>query len=137
VALLVTKRNQNRNMDIQLIITILLIVVTLYLYNKLQREQYRSKSLAASYDKVLSQKKSSEVVTGQIAEKLVPFLKNFNHNPRDATFCGSPIDYVIFGPDQITILEIKTGNSRLTKKQRHIKSLVQNGDVVWEEIRIK
>ncbi len=124
-------------MYIPLIIIVLLLVATLYLYNKAQKEQYRSKSLTASYDKLLSQKKSSEVVTGQIAEKLVPFLENFNHNPRDATFCGNPIDYVIFGPDQITILEIKTGNSRLTKKQRHIKSLVENGDVVWEEIRIK
>ena len=116
---------------------VILIVLTIYLYVQIQKEKKRSRILNSEYSKLLSQKKSSEVVTGQIAEKLVPFLEHFNHDPREATFCGNPIDYVIFGQEQITILEIKTGNARLTKKQRHIKSLVQNGDVVWEEIRIK
>lgn len=124
-------------MYIQLIIVIILCISTLYLYAKLLKEQRNAASMSASYDKLLSQKKSSEINTGLIAEKLVPFLKNFKHNPKDATFCGNPIDYVIFGPDKVTIMEIKTGNARLTKKQRHIKSLVNNGDVVWEEIRIK
>jgi len=119
------------------IILILLIVTAIYFYLKFHQEQSRVKSMTASYDKLLFQKKSSEINTGLIAEKLVPFLKNFDHNPKDATFCGNPIDYVIFGPDKVTIMEIKTGNARLTKKQRHIKSLVKNGDVVWEEIRIK
>ena len=119
------------------IILILLIVTAIYFYLKFQQEQSRVKSMTASYDKLLFQKKSSEINTGLIAEKLVPFLENFDHNPKDATFCGNPIDYVIFGPDKVTIMEIKTGNARLTKKQRHIKSLVKNGDVVWEEIRIK
>ena len=121
-----------------IVLTILiLLTLNIYLYIQIQKERFEVKHLEASYSKLLSQKKSSEVVTGQITEKLVPFLDEFNHNPRDATFCGNPIDYVIFGPEEITILEIKTGNARLTKKQEHIKSLVQNGDVVWEEIRIK
>lgn len=116
---------------------VILIALNIYLYVQIQKEKSKTKLLDESYSKLLSQKKSSEVVTGQIAEKLVPFLEQFNHNPREATFCGNPIDYVIFGQEQITIMEIKTGNARLTKKQKHIKSLVQNGDVVWEEIRIK
>ena len=113
------------------------MALNIYLYVQIQKEKSETRLLGDSYSKLLSQKKSSEVVTGQIAEKLVPFLDQFNHDPREATFCGNPIDYVIFGQDQITIMEIKTGNARLTKKQKHIKSLVQNGDVVWEEIRIK
>ena len=124
-------------MYILTIITIILCIVTLYLYAKLLKKQRSVATLSASYNKLLSQKKSSEINTGLIAEKLVPFLDNFKHDPKDATFCGNPIDYVIFGQDKVTIMEIKTGNARLTKKQKHIKSLVQNGDVVWEEIRIK
>ena len=122
---------------ILIVLTVLEIVTAIYFYLKFQQAKLSIKSMSASYDKLLFQKKSSEINTGLIAEKLVPFLKNFDHNPKDATFCGNPIDYVIFGPDKVTIMEIKTGNARLTKKQRHIKSLVKNGDVVWEEIRIK
>ena len=124
-------------MEYIIISIVILMALNIYLYVQIQKEKSETRLLGDSYSKLLSQKKSSEVVTGQIAEKLVPFLDQFNHDPREATFCGNPIDYVIFGQDQITIMEIKTGNARLTKKQKHIKSLVQNGDVVWEEIRIK
>ncbi len=120
-----------------LLAIVILSVLNLSIYILFKREKDRVETLTNAYNTLLSQKKSSEVRTGQIAEKLVPFLDHFDHDPRDATFCGNPIDYVIFGPEQITIMEIKTGNARLTKKQKHIKSLVQNGDVVWEEIRIK
>ncbi|MBC8409975.1 MAG: hypothetical protein H8E12_14820 [Rhodobacteraceae bacterium] len=89
------------------------------------------------YAKLLGQKKSSEVITGQIAEKLAPFLKDFKHDPQQATFCGQPIDYLVFGENEITFVEIKSGNSRLSAKQKRIKNQIQAGRVVWEEIRIK
>lgn len=89
------------------------------------------------YNKLLSQKKSSEVITGQITEKLAPFLKEFPYNPRQATFLGMPIDYMVFGEKMITFIEIKSGNARLTKKQREIRRLVENKKVEWHEINIK
>ena len=94
-------------------------------------------SLREDYKKLLSQKKKSEVVTGQIAEKLAPFTDHFPYNPQDAQFLGNPIDYVVFEKDKISIVEIKSGRSRLTKKQKDIKALIEEGKVEFVEIRIK
>lgn len=87
--------------------------------------------------KVLSQKKSSEVITGQIAEKLAPFLSDFKYNPQNATFLGQPIDYLVFEENEIIFVEIKSGNASLSKKQRNIRDLIKNNKVSWKEIRIK
>ncbi len=90
-----------------------------------------------SRKKTLSQKKSSEVRLGHIAEKLAPFLEDFTFDPEDATFLGQPIDYIVFEEEIITFVEIKSGNSQLSTKQRHIRDLIQNNCVAWKEIRIK
>ena len=94
-------------------------------------------NLISENKKVLSQKKSSEVITGQIAEKLAPFLSDFKHNPQNAIFLGQPIDYLVFGKEEIVFVEIKSGKAQLTKKQRNIRDLIKNNKVSWEEIRIK
>jgi len=87
--------------------------------------------------KVTSQKKSSEVRLGHIAETLAPFLDQFDFDPEHCTFLGKPIDYISFGDDEITFIEVKSGNSQLNKKQRHIRDLVKNQLVSWKEVRIK
>jgi predicted Holliday junction resolvase-like endonuclease len=94
------------------------------------------KGLKSKYSKVLSQKKSSEVVTGHIAEQLAPFLDNFPYDPKQVKFLGQPIDYIHYGDDQITFIEVKSGKSRLSKKQKHIKQLIENNQVFWDEVRI-
>ncbi len=86
--------------------------------------------------KVLSQKKSGEVRLGHIAEKLAPFLEDFTYDPSNASFLGQPIDYVVFEDEEIVFVEIKSGNAKLSQKQRHIKELIQNKCVSWKEIRI-
>jgi predicted Holliday junction resolvase-like endonuclease len=90
-----------------------------------------------SRKKTLSQKKSSEVRLGNIAEKLAPFLADFTFDPEDSTFLGKPIDYIVFEDEIITFVEIKSGNSQLNSKQRHIRDLIKNKQVAWKEIRIQ
>lgn len=87
--------------------------------------------------KVTSQKKSSEVRLGHIAETLAPFLDQFEFDPETCTFMGRPIDYISFGDDEITFIEVKSGKSQLSAKQRHIRDLVNNKLVAWKEVRIK
>ena len=87
--------------------------------------------------KVLSQKKSGEVRLGHIAETLAPFLDQFDFEPEQCCFLGQPIDYVSFGDDEITFIEVKSGNSQLSQKQRHIRDLVKAKLVSWKEVRIK
>ena len=90
-----------------------------------------------NYKSLLSQKKSSEVRLGNIAEKLAPFIDYFSFDPECAHFLGQPIDYVVFEDDIITFVEIKSGKSQLSTKQRHIRDLIKAKQVAWKEIRIK
>lgn len=87
--------------------------------------------------KILSQKKSSEVRLGNIAETLAPFLDQFDFDPETCTFIGKPIDYISFGEEEITIIEVKSGKSQLNSKQRQIRDQIKAGLVSWKEIRIK
>tara|TARA_A100001015_G_C15010954_1_gene723068 strand:- start:955 stop:1533 length:579 start_codon:yes stop_codon:yes gene_type:complete len=86
--------------------------------------------------KIVSQKKSSEVRLGNIAETLAPFLDQFNFNPEHCIFLGRPIDYISFGSKEITFIEVKSGKSQLNSKQRSIRDQVYNKQVAWKEIRI-
>ena len=87
--------------------------------------------------KLMFQKKQSEIITGQVAEKLAPFLKDFKHDPQHIQFLGNPIDFIAFEEKGITLIEIKSANSRLTQKQKDIKNQVKNKKIFWEEFRIK
>lgn len=99
--------------------------------DELGREREKNKNL-------LSQKKSSETRLGQISEHLVPFLENCPYNPKDLHFLGNPIDYLAFDFDEgkIIFLEIKSGNSKPSKRQKLIKNLIKSGRVFYDEIRI-
>ena len=87
--------------------------------------------------KVTSQKKSSEVRLGHIAETLAPFLDQFEFEPEECSFLGQPIDYVSFGQEEITFIEVKSGKSQLSSKQRKIRDQIIEGKVAWKEVRIK
>lgn len=104
------------------------------LIEKLEKDLYNEEQ---SRKITLSQKKSSEVRLGHIAEKLAPFLEDFPYNPEDAIFLGQPIDYVVFDDSSVVFVEIKTGKSKLSTKQRHIRDLIKNKYVEWKEIRIQ
>jgi predicted Holliday junction resolvase-like endonuclease len=104
------------------------------LIEKLKKDLYNEEE---SRKTILSQKKSSEVRLGHIAEKLAPFLEDFPYNPEDAIFLGQPIDYIVFDDSSVVFLEIKTGKSKLSAKQRHIRDLIKDKYVEWKEIRIQ
>ena len=114
-------------------------------YNQLNVEQLSKISslenkileVSAEKQKVTSQKKSSEVRLGHIAETLAPFLDQFEFDPETCTFMGRPIDYISFGKEKITFIEVKSGKSQLSAKQRSIRDLVNDKKVSWKEIRIK
>ncbi len=86
-------------------------------------------------------KRSYSVNLGLISEQLIPFHAKFPFNPKDARFLGMPIDLIVFdglyeGKDEINlyVVEIKTGNSKLTDTQKKIKHAIYNKNVHWHEI---
>lgn len=85
--------------------------------------------------------RSKGVIAGKVAEHLAPYFDGFPYNPKDARFLGSPVDLVVFdGLDQgalreIVFVEVKTGASTLTSRERAIRDAVKGGRVRWEEYR--
>lgn len=108
-----------------------------YLLIRIDKLVADNNQLEAANKIILSQKKSSETRTGQIAEQLAPFLVDFPYNPKQAHFLGMPIDYIVFADDKVVFLEVKSGNAQLSSRQRQIKALVEQGKVEWAEFRIK
>ena len=84
---------------------------------------------------------SRAVLGGKFAEQMAPYMPEFNYDPTEARFIGSPIDLVVFpglasgDPQEVVIMEIKTGkNCQLTPQQRKIRQLIEDGMVRWELI---
>lgn len=120
------------------IIIALGFVLSLFLAVVSWRERKENQTLTTERDAALSKIKSSEVRLGHIVEKLAPFLEDFPHDPRHCIFLGQPIDYIAFDPTngKVTFIEVKSGQSKLSKKQRKIRDAVQNNQVDFEIFRV-
>ncbi|MBI4894418.1 MAG: hypothetical protein HY833_01640 [Candidatus Aenigmarchaeota archaeon] len=89
--------------------------------------------------------RSGRTLSGKTLEKLVPFLKDFGHDPHDVRWVGDPVDLVVFdgysksgrkSVDGVTFVEVKSGDSDMSPGQRSIRDAVQKKKVKWEEFRI-
>ncbi|MEO5887019.1 MAG: Holliday junction resolvase-like protein [Anaerolineales bacterium] len=85
--------------------------------------------------------KSQSVTMGKMTEHMVPFLPGFGFNPSDARFIGSPIDLIVFdglGNDcinKIVFIEIKTGVSSLSTRERLVRDAILAGKIEWMEVK--
>src|SRR5258706_12681573 len=86
--------------------------------------------------------KSSTVTMGKMTEHMVPYLPGFGFNPADARFIGSPIDLIVFdglGNDEvkkIVFVEIKTGISTLSTRERLVRDAILEKRVEWIEMKV-
>lgn len=86
--------------------------------------------------------KSQSVTIGKMTEHIVPYLPGFKFNPADARFIGSPIDFVLFDGlsndevRKIVFVEVKTGSSSLSTRERSIRNAVQDKKIEWLEIKV-
>lgn len=96
----------------------------------------RVKNLKKALESLIFDKKSLSVKHGKMAEQFFPFMKDYPYDVQEFRFLGTPIDGVQFEKDKIVFVEFKTGDSRLSPRQKEIKSLVKKKRVMFEEIRI-
>ena len=82
---------------------------------------------------------SRAVLGGKFTEQMAPYLPEFNYDPTEARFIGSPIDLIVFpglaqgDPREIVIMEIKAGRTvQFTPQERKIRQLIEDGMVRWE-----
>ena len=110
------------------IICIILIIILKNLKSRYNLHQELHENLKHDY-------KSMYVKHGKSFEQLFPFMKNYPYEYRNFRFIGNPIDGLSFENDKIVFMEFKTGDSKLSEKQKKIKSLVENKKVEWQEIK--
>jgi len=86
--------------------------------------------------------RSLAVTAGKVHEQLTPYLPAFPYNPKDVRFLGSPVDLVVFDGlaegelQRIVFLEVKTGGSSLTGRERQVRDTIEAGEVEWAELRV-
>ncbi|WP_303922021.1 Holliday junction resolvase-like protein [Treponema berlinense] len=86
--------------------------------------------------------RSKAVLSGLAAEQVAPFLPDFPCNPSDCRFVGKPVDFVAFSGasegeiKEVVFIEVKTGTSRLTKREQEIKNCIEEKKVRYAEYRI-
>lgn len=134
-------------MNTQTIILIIVIIITAFvsfLIGKFIGKLIERKKL----DEIIEQErkdaiqKSRAVLGGQFAENLAPYLPNFPFNPSECKFVGKPIDFIVFKgldnkqTEEIIFVEVKSGKSKLSGTEKHIKEVIQNKKVKWMEYRV-
>ena len=126
--------NQNRSMQ-----EIAKVTAETQLW-KANEEKLMQKRIRDARDDALE--RSRAVLKGKIGEQMAPILDIFPFDVADARFLGSPIDFVVFNgysdgqTEEVILVEIKTGKSRLSKRERDIKKVVESGKVSFIEVNI-
>ena len=102
---------------------LVLIICVLFLVLKLKESKTNADSLQNQLNQIES---SSNVRESQFHRTIIGLQDAL------ATEQGN-----IKTREVITFIEVKTGKSQLSSKQRHIRDLIKNKQVAWKEIRIK
>jgi len=105
---------------------------------RLESERNVARLLKANREDAI--KRSRAVIGGQMAEQVAPFLAGFPCNPADARFVGKPVDFIAFPGaaegkpvSEILFIEVKTGSSLLSKREKEVKEAVCSGRVRYVE----
>ncbi|AFY68581.1 Holliday junction resolvase-like protein [Thalassoporum mexicanum PCC 7367] len=103
-------------------------------------QEWKSKKEKTIRNDAISRSKSA--IAARVREQFSPYFPNMSFNPKDARFIGSPIDLVIFDGldngkvENIIFVEVKTGSSSLSERQKLIREAIQLKKVIWSELRI-
>lgn len=86
--------------------------------------------------------RSRSTLSGQVLERLAPHFPEFPYDPTDLRFIGTPVDYIVFDGlaegevQEVVFLEVKSGRSNLTTRERRVRDAVEAGAVRWDVYRV-
>lgn len=127
----------------ELIVVIVLLGVILfigYLIGKYITQKKFEQEIPSVRESAIKQ--SRAVLSGQFSEQIAPYLPDFPFKPTEARFIGKPIDFIVFkgmddkNIDEVIFVEMKSGQSQLSKVQKTLKSTVQNKKISWHEYKV-
>lgn len=125
-------------------VILFILMIVLFVLGRLIGKLQAEKSLKVKIEDARKDalKRSRSVLGGQAAEQVAPFLPDFPCNVADVRFIGKPIDFIGFPGaaegneiQEILLIEVKSGNSVLSKREKEIKEAVQKGRVRYVEYR--
>lgn len=86
-------------------------------------------------------KKNEAVIRGKVTEHLIPYFPDFEYNPKDARFLGTPVDFIIFDGlsegemNKVVFVEVKSGKSgALSPREKLVRDCIGRGKVSYEII---
>ena len=123
-------------------ILVILIIIVLFILSffigKLSEKIKNSSRMKSSRNDAV--KRSRAVLSGQITEQISPFLPDCPCSAADVRFVGKPVDFIAFPGmtegkkiEEVLIIEVKTGTSQLSSREKEIKELIENGKVRYME----
>ena len=131
---MIDKALENPRFLLVLIVFLLTLLIIQFFRNQCDKKNLRKDAV----------KRSKAVINGQVAEQIAPFLPDFPANPSDARFIGKPVDFIVFSGlsenekiDEILFVEVKTGKSLLSEREKEVKKAIEKGNVRYVEYRIK
>lgn len=130
---MIDKALENPRFLLVLIVFLLTLLIIQFFRNQCDKKNLRKDAV----------KRSKAVINGQVAEQIAPFLPDFPANPSDARFIGKPVDFIVFSGlsenekiDEILFVEVKTGKSALSEREKEVKKAIEKGNVRYVEYRI-
>lgn len=130
---MIDKALENPRFLLVLIVFLLTLLIIQFFRNQCDKKKLRKDAV----------KRSKAVINGQVAEQIAPFLPDFPANPSDARFVGKPVDFIVFSGlsenekiDEILFVEVKTGKSLLSEREKEVKKAIEQRKVRYVEYRI-
>ena len=130
---MIDKALENPRFLLVLIVFLLTLLIIQFFRNQCDKKKLRKDAV----------KRSKAVINGQVAEQIAPFLPDFPANPSDARFIGKPVDFIVFSGlsenekiDEILFVEVKTGKSLLSEREKEVKKAIEQRKVRYVEFRI-
>ena len=130
---MIDKALENPRFLLILIVFLLTLLIIQFFRNQWDKKKLRKDAV----------KRSKAVINGQVAEQIAPFLPDFPANPSDARFIGKPVDFIVFSGlsenekiDEILFVEVKTGKSLLSEREKEVKKAIEQRRVRYVEYRI-
>jgi len=109
---------------------------------KLKEQELEIKDMRKAIKKT-SKKGAQAVNIGFLLERLTPCMHTFPFEHNDCRSLFDPIDYLIFNGlsdqhsvNKIIFMDIKTGQARLSKSQREIRTTVEQKHVSWDTYKM-
>jgi predicted Holliday junction resolvase-like endonuclease len=122
------------------------------LYDELDASETNIRKLESEMGGYKSKAQSAHTTKGQALEKYAPYMDwhdvvDAHWTPNMWSFMGNPLDFIVWDwkkdiptnlkEGKIVFIDVKTGKSSLTTKQRRIRDLIKAGNVEWREMRLK